>query len=471
MMKFIAGILLALLVAPSVHARKTKGCLDRRDVQELEEEFEWESKNEKFKEWDLCDSSNLTYKTFSALIYMKSLKFNQTTFGPLQTNVIGRSPYEYFKDRVKKIVFQPNSDHDCNPTKKNNVIVWGFLAYARPDDRSMNICEFAETLSQISLVKMFVHEARHLDGSKFNHIVCEQGNFSSSAQKNCDESLEDNGAYAIGIEFNRKFFSTTTINPALRQEARNQSVIDLYSRFNKLPLGITSGALLQDYQGTLTHFDGKKWIPVSEGNKNEMLSRHWEWPMLFDFTFSAVKPLLLTNNSVARTNAPKFENNLNRALKQITFPEIIDAYNGMYASCYLAKDRVVCTPADGDVYKLDLKEIHPVKLFTSSSSLVASTDSIYILDDKGLLHQIPDDVSELLKATEESLPIKKTLLPALRIDAWKNNRENLIVLSLDGKIGFANATERKYTPIPMLQNQKFKEMYSPFFYSPKLRDL
>jgi hypothetical protein len=73
-----------------------------------------------------------------------------------------------------------------------------------------------------------------MDAGGYDHAVCISGeNFDRAS---CDETYENGGAYAIGVEFLMKVSQTQRFDSALRERARTMAEKALRERFNTSPV-------------------------------------------------------------------------------------------------------------------------------------------------------------------------------------------------------------------------------------------
>jgi hypothetical protein len=468
-MKFFMLLLLIFLSTANGLALENSTCLKSRDVKALQSQFDWVSKNPKYPKLETCNASDLSFRIANALLYLKGLRFNTSTADISQLNALGQDPYSFFTERVDSIVFEGPESEVCATEQKNGVILWGTHGYATLKDRTMHICEFAGTLSALRIAQFLVHEARHMDGEQFNHVACNHGEYAKTPRFYCDNSLEEGGAYSVGVEFNRKMAKSNLISPALKQQVRNQAIIDLYYRFNRLPLGISEGALLQDEAGTISFFDGIVWQIVKLGSPGNLLVRYWELPMLYSHDGNLPQFIF---PGKAEANGWYFEDLFKKILKDSKMTDLLDVYHGPMYSCYLFKTRVQCTSSRDAVFEMNFSSIRPVKLFSTSSFMIAKMNSVFILDQDGILHALPEEISKLPQLNESSLPKTRIPYPSLRLDFWQGQAsEKLIFLTPSGELKWVSVKEHKEFSYPLVRDVKFTDMYSPYFYSPKLRDL
>jgi hypothetical protein len=474
------ALLSVLMTGTSVWAET---CLNPVEIKELHSDFQWHLGGVDQPVVHFCNETDLTYKIMDGLLYLKTLQFNVDTAQELSMGVLGKNPYGYFKTRIHDIVFDGESkgcEKQILPDGSSAV----FYEYVDEGSHTMHICGPASVLSKLSIAQLFSHEARHVDGKGFNHVHCEKSVLRKFDSLMCDTDLSSQGAYGVGVEFNRKFYRNLKNNPALRQLARSQALLDIIQRFNKLPLGIKEGALLQDQAGVLSFFDGQELEFVRHGDKSDLLVRDDVYPWIYNLESGLAKTIF----PAARINNARFEpaqaylkplsadkvpftlgqRRLNETISRKELPELLNVYHGEYI-CYLLTTRLLCRTEDDAFLELRFHQFKPVRLVESSAPGVLQA-RVAILDTDMKLHPLPQDIKTLEKISDADLPAVPWPKDVLRMDAWNDSKEALM-LTVTGEIKTTPLESFKPKPVPNLAAKRFKDMLAPYFYSTKLRDL
>jgi hypothetical protein len=480
-MKFLGLALFSVLMGGTSAWAET--CLNPVEVKELRSDFQWHLRDADQPVLRFCNETDLTYKILDGLLYLKTLQFNVNTAQELSMGILGKNPYAYFKSRIHDIVFDGESkgcEKQILPDGSSAII----YEYVDEGSHTMHICSAASILSKLSIAQIFTHEARHVDGKGFKHVHCEKSILRKFDSLMCDTDLSSQGAYAVGVEFNRKFYRNLKNDPALRQLARSQALLDIIQRFNTLPLGIKEGALLQDQAGVLSFFDGQRLEFVRRGHQSDLLVKDDDYPWIYNLESGVTKSIF----PAARVNNTEFESaqaylkplsadqvpftlgqqRLNETISRKELLELRGVYHGGDI-CYLLATRLLCRTTDDALLELRFHRFKPARLIVSSVP-GALPAAVAILDTDMKLHPLPQDIKTLGKISDADLPTVPWPKDVLRMDAWNGSKEALL-LTVTGEIETTSLESFNPKPVPSLAAKRFKDLLAPYFYSTKLRDL
>ncbi|RYZ97319.1 MAG: hypothetical protein EOP11_22230, partial [Proteobacteria bacterium] len=187
-------LLLAWIAYAALPAAAFAECLETKAVEGIRADFSLESPEGAPVTIDACDERSTAYAALRTLIFVKELPPLDLAKSEFNQNFITTSPYQFFKDRVKKLVIDERKDSEACPDER--------LAFVSPymrEDKKFWVCPNAANFGVITLSSAFIHEARHEEGGEYAHKVCATGAYAN--QLSCDQNYADGGAYAIGLEY------------------------------------------------------------------------------------------------------------------------------------------------------------------------------------------------------------------------------------------------------------------------------
>jgi len=199
-------------------ARAEFNCPDPQKILALSHEFEILKTSPRVNT-EMCGGNSMLVTLAKSLGFLRELG-NLEPVPARSPDWIGASPYEFFKARVKKIVLDDGDD--CVG-----------LAQVWPSERAQGIihlCTRARDYDSLVLSEALVHERRHLENEPHDHVTCWSGQ--NYRRESCDESYEEGGAYAVGVEYLMRISQTTRLDRPLRDRARELALTALRERFN-----------------------------------------------------------------------------------------------------------------------------------------------------------------------------------------------------------------------------------------------
>lgn len=439
-------------------------CLDSAQVQSVLKAYEILHWDDDKNDWvgnskiDNCDAASLVHKTVRSILFLQQLPRFAVAPGGVNSQVTIEGPANFFQKRISKIYIE-SAKHSGDAGACGGQ---GVIAFVKSSQPEMYICPafgspfFTDLMSSAVLV----HEARHTEG--YEHDLCLHGPYAKNdlPYGACDSSFEAQGSYGIGAGYVLNVYQGTK-NEALRQEARANIVDDLITRFNKFPLEIQPGALLQKENGVVSFYDGKNHVLSQLKNLKVMAIRD-------------IFPVYFGNDGSVKTYS--FSKTLKDSLgafakwyREKTTPaqhnSLLDVYYGSI-SCLLFEKSLHCGIGDPNAKDVDiaLNDIRPLRLFSDETGTVLS-----ILDEDGVLHALPLNYSELIDATESDFQIISEPMEIMsRSDLDKNAA---IAVKLDGSLVYTpDAVNKPWSPLKEFKGQKFLKVM-PFLWSQKLENL
>ncbi len=281
-----------------------------------------------------CDNSNMGYRIRKSMMNLgKMFGFNsRSQWGP---SVIGTNPYNFVMDRIEYLQIIYKEDEHCD---------WftnGYFQDLTGKDpkkfRSVTICPSAKYNSDVNLMALMLHEARHADDK--SHTTCTYGPIAMLKDKYaCDSSFEDAGAYAVSTEFYLAASKHPSLTPAQRQSARSSGIQLLIGRFNKLPKGLQFASVLFPAAGGAYVFDGQREIKIISA-----------LPAGYQLMLRPSNPVLVQKNTgktVSYAFSPeKLAESVDQVLEDFDKklrPTFVDQAEFGDMSCYLFAHKLAC---------------------------------------------------------------------------------------------------------------------------------
>lgn len=409
----------------------------------------------------LCDNDNFINKLARGFVFLRNVQRSSRISD--QTSIVSREGAEnYFKKRISQLLVE-TKNHD--PVCFEN----GVVAFVRPRQGPyMHLCPngFHRYSTPLMISYIMLHEARHMDG--FSHVVCEQGPLKEIFGKNeaCDESYELQGSYGVGTGYLLEVYRNTA-DPVVKQEARANAVVDFLQRFNRLPLEMKAGVLVQSGDHELSFFDGKnKTAIVSTPEAIQVASLRTGIPTLF-LADGTVKSYFFSKSLTDSdgTFAQSYRSNLSAAERADTKDVF---FSGGY-SCFLFKMKLLCGLGDKKV-AIHFRDIKPVQFLRSSKSSLVPGNILYIVAEDGYLFALPTTLNELLKITDES-QLKRSLGSYNLLSLVPGFNQDELAVTFGGHIFKYSPKNKDWTPVEVYKETNNKKILSPFTWSQKLEQL
>lgn len=382
-----------------------------------------------------------TKRLAEALAFLETLPNAPTAKDEFDRNVLDAKPADFFKHRVRTIVVGAADSSQCEG---------GHLAFVSPsarEEKRMWVCPLTERYDVVTVSAALVHEARHEDGAEFDHQFCHSG--PNKGKMACDESYEQGGSYAVGLEYLVKLARNPELPPEIRKQARAAAVRDFLSRFNVAPLDIRNGALLEKEDGQLVFYDGSGLlaldIPHAPG---QVLTVRGGLPVFFERD-------QVTQFDYAPTLGPAFTDLLVRDYLATKPEDLLDVLYADQYACMLLVSKLRCYRPDRTVVERAY-EFTPERFVYAPFSRVLAAGSIFVRDSEGAHHRLPDDFA----GPWESAPLTlKAIAP------WPGGE---ISLEADGRVHVLSYRTRRWDDGPA---GVYRRLIAPFSWSTRLNAL
>lgn len=419
---------------------------------------------------DLCHSQSLTARVFRSLIDLKNLKELDATPSDINKNLIDVLPFEFIKQRVKTIHLDTNEKSStCQP---------GVVAYVRNSTtKTLYVCPFAATLTNIALQSNLMHEARHLDDPKYvpgsydknhpdietayPHTLCQEGDFKD--YEACDESPISGGSYGIQTEFLIRLSHTSSLSLEDRQFARALAIIYLLDHFDSLPFVLKTGALLLSESGTLSFYDGSDAprMDLLKNIKEHQVVALRTLPTILDSVEGTAKSYV---GDVPIDTPGAFSKIYREQFDAEKKSQVLDVYYGGMTACFLFSDSVYCEMGKDSVNMRLPEGFIPVQFNIMS---LFGGDLVMIVNPNGELYSLPLKKPSV-EWNPEQLEKNKTLVHFKSVTLLPNVF-NLGIL-LDGSL-VTFKTKDELIPVTQYQNERFKKILSPFKWAERFQNL
>lgn len=463
-MKF-SRLVTAILLSVPVFAfaeSGTRECLDEAKLLKQLKHYDFyvnEDGNGKpaHPQFNPCDPSQLIYKVLKALIDLDD--FPRLTPGEkaYDQNIIGPSATEFFRSRVRNIVFQAHDQGNCRASGVVAYVNWG-------GKETIFVCPHAGRFSEIMLMGVLLHEARHLEG--FDHVKCKYGRNASYDMDACDPSYSYRGSYAVSTELFTRLWKTEALPLAIRQEARSYAIDAFINRFNVLPLGMKNGFLVQDFEGTISHvsLDGKLQSVIESGNEN-LIVTPISFISIVMFDPDAAAGLFYSFKSeLEKVTGGIFEAAFyqgetvaeGRSLRDFSF-----FLEGDY-HCFLFDSEIRCLNSN-EKRSVELSHLKARHFVAYGNRFGFTTvDGEFFLLPKGFIQR-----AEKLKVQS----LERVRNPHRFVSYVKVEPGQYIGLTVDGQVMRTNEKMTKAAVFAPLSSQRFKKAMGPFIWSKMLEDL
>lgn len=436
-------------------------CLDaKRVTQEITSSIELLSPENKPLQPDLCNESSTAFHTLRALLFLRDIPAESLGVSEFNPGLIGSSPFNYFKSRVKKLVLDEAPKSESCPDQR--------LAFVSPfsrEEKKIWICSNSIHFDLVTLSSALMHESRHLDGAEFAHKPCLIGPYKD--QFSCDDKYQDGGAYAIGLEFLVRLAKNSQLDHQLRERARQAAIVDFSQRFNTLPLDLQSGALLRkEGSDELSFYNGKTVHSLPFKIANEVVLALQAGVALFYSPLQGdVKQFSFRQDLVPARNDALVEHF--RKLPGEKQKKLLDVGYGKQLACLLLNDSLECFDREKLAFTKSLNALRPTRFLTSMDSRVLEPGVLFFFDESRTLYRIPPSAEEVRAQDPESW--KQPASELVGLARWPGGE---IALGLDGQISLLSYRTRRWTPAEgPTKDDRYRQLLAPFYWSTKLQDL
>lgn len=452
MFKTLFGIILILLVNSAAQAADS--CLDAARVEaEIFSQFQIVTEDSKIQ-YDNCDDGNILRKFAEALLFLKDTQVGAAP-ADIDLGILGNSPFGFFTDRISTVVFDAKANRRCASS---------VMAYVLSNEKStMHICPYLNQFDAFTMSSTLVHEARHVEG--YSHARCAHGLMAVTDSAACDPNYHQyKGSYATGTEYEIKVSYSPEVSGLIRQQARSRAVVGLLERFNELPLGMKTGALLQTTKGAVLFFDGEKATEIMQVPAGSILTSRSSLPTFFDRIGAQVQSYIF--GGVFVSTAGEYADTFRRKFSAQEREELLDvSYTGDY-SCLLFKDKLRCgADTDADV-EISLAGLEPVQFLSSTNSILVEKNALNIATRDGAVYNLPVFWKDFQQMPGKTLPRDPDLKNVVSLGPWQNNQE--IVVSTDGRVLLFSGRQKPWGKVEGLPLETFEKLIAPYYWSPRL---
>ncbi len=457
------------LITPRVWCEETSQCLSKSAVTEVAARYDFHTEEEvngsPAERFAPCDPSSLSYKTFSALIFLRTLKHPVAGLEQWAQSCGGSpcTPDQLLNRHFHTIVFSRSSQSYCTEP--------GVAAYAAKD--ALHICPQAKGSTITYLASALIHEARHLDNPKFRHVQCPRGPLKNLEM--CDDSFSQEGPYAFQTAFLLSLLKSEGLPADFQIEARIEAYDLIVNHFRILPWGVRPGVLFQGRDGRLSFFDGRELedVKVEPVSPDSLMANRFGMPVFFDARNRSAKAYIFSSRLVDVTGA--YARNFKSAktppkILAISFcgePCVPDKSRDDY-SCQLFRDQLLCNPTLDPSSRLVIP--FDDKRPTAFVNLGARRGIVW---EDGNVSLLPMNYRELSRSNAAQWPrvsnphrlIRAAPVPLL------SGKTAILGLTDQGVVVIATPDLMSTEPMPQCAGMRPKEIIGPVWYSRELVDI
>lgn len=365
-------------------------CLDRAELSAVERDFTITSEDA-VPNYVHCYRTNQRYVVSKALYDLKKLGRLMRAQPEFDPGHLTENPYEFFRERVREIVLVTAESRSCQAGgslfRKNEDL--------RAERKRLYVCPGLTEMKPPDIVRTFIHESRHNDGERYDHVPCET-NKKTGEDLRCDPSYEFGGAYGVELELAIRIAFSRELNSVLVNSAKRSAAYTALNKFNARPLGIRDGVVLKTADGEIKFYDGKIVETITS------------FPESYQTLLTANKLVSVVDSEKARfTN---YNHDPERSQVLLHFPALQEAdpieriqfldfadYRGMF--CRLQVRKLVCQDARKAEVKAELAlDFIPLSFVRVTEPGFLETGKLYVLSGGGRFHEVPATVAQLREA-------------------------------------------------------------------------
>lgn len=405
-------------------------------------------------QYNSCDPENAANKIQQALDFIEAFPAAKNSLAELHSNFLGDSLSQFFNAHIETILFE-TEEHSSMCRK------FGLQAYHQDgEDKILHVCPGIVAFSALTISSYLLHEARHQEGSKYDHTNCESGYYFNLDA--CDATFDFGGSYAIGAEFKIRASRNEGLSQATRHEARALAMADLVDHFVKPPLGLKQGTVLLSEEGTLSFFDGENLSELATGISPSTIVSIRDLPVFYDAAHATVKDIAFDSNP---TDTPGMLARIFREMPESERKDVVDIFYGDKA-CVLFTDRITCYGI-GDPKTIALPAgVRALQIMTTDP-LTSLDARAYILSEEGKAYTIPQGKNRDEWSTEGIVNIEA--LDSYR-GLTKLPKVGVMGIMMNGEIA-TRLPNQPWVPLTAFQGMKFRKLMGPMFWSPSLKTL
>lgn len=412
-----------------------------------------------------CDLNNVAYLTVKAFLYLKDLPILDESH-PFDQRLLKRSPYGYFRDKIKAVSFESDSascDVDV-AAAYYNVHTPGVLHVCADPANSVRFHDVVRTAG------MLLHEARHSESPA--HEMCRHGVLAGVGVEACDRSYEAGGAWALETEFYLKLVRTPGVGAQVRERARGMAVEILVTAFNQPPLGIREGVVLKRNDGTVLFTDGKSREVMLPKLPQDAVIATWVPPVasvsLNIFRAESARPLTYYFSSRKMVEQATIGIDENHAqLPVAQRHQLRDIFRTDNYWCWLYARSMVCWSTATDAVEIALNFEATGVAYGRDSGVMPSGPMIRSSD--GNYFALPEDIDVLRRWGLSGLrPVDNELDAIAAIKAGTSGRNEEFVLFPDNRLFLYRFGRRVKEFEP---GGKYERIYGPVNWSRRLEEV
>lgn len=389
-MKYLIYIIITVTLLGWLAFSKDSICLDEAKVNQLLKlgDFEFQNLDMSTVQTALCSPEDKRYQLLDILMFLYYTDTSDTA-GPVnvnghQLNIIGTSPYTFFKERVKKIIYDESKDSYC---AREDVSSFGYSNYGS----EIYLCPFffSADLAKVTRAAAILHEARHSEG--FHHVTCQSGD-KAGAHDSCDSSLEFNGSYAVALEYLLRLYNskTTNLSEQDKVDLRFYIMNNTNDNFNEQIIPIVQGITAVKSNGQFIFYDGKKFRTIYQKENDYITS----------YEHLSRGPIVINKNVTkgflgGLTPIP-FPKHTALGSNFLDMTSLMSITMDSMTSCKLYTDLLSCYSSDDNkIYSSKLKISDVSYLFTADRDQSYMPFGMYMGTKEGQLYRIPDNINGL----------------------------------------------------------------------------
>ncbi len=417
-----------------------------------------------------CASEDFTRTIVQALKQLQELPPLPALHGAWQSDILGSSPWDFFKNAVQTIQLDtdPLSLKCPNSSTTSGAVTLAFVSGIKP--KTITLCPALQRLSPMEIMSNLLHEARHLpepltmeNTSSFEaahqHVFCDNGPLAHSFA--CDTNYNDGGSYAVNMEFLLKLSHSTDVDENLRSQARTSALSYALSHFNQLPQEKNQGLLLIDSKQSIYFYDMKtaELQLLTKAPASTSFSTLRSIPTFFNSqdgdvtSFNGGDFFSHTEGTMAE-DFRHFHFEKRHALK--------DVYYGNTYACFLYEQRLECENSQQTI-SLTLPE--KAVQFAPMAEPLNGTDLVHIVGASGALYMLPTArplsewcAGDLVETANFRNFLGVAILPQLKRYALTN----------EGRVVHMGPNLQA---VENLEGFHFQKMIGPYYWSRSLQEL
>jgi hypothetical protein len=424
-------------------AQATDSCLDQKLVDEIRQSLQLQTAD--LDKFDRCNPNTNTYKLLEALILAKTITFEQNDLGkPFNQNILPNDFWGYFSQRARVVV----DETSC----KTGVLafVYGFAG-----DGVVHICpeSYTDRITKFERAETMLHEVRHFEG--YGHVTCTRGPRDGQAGA-CDDSIDENGSYAVTVESLTKMALKAKNLP--RMQRTMVSILALTYANETFNTPIQARDLTAFY---LVGNDGKGYIYSDKGlvevanlGADKVISRT---------NALAVFPADKSNAYTANVFEPSLDKSPAMGMFSAEYnslpiasrPEVVDILNLGYLSGSVTAHELKVTLLEEDSDTVVPLQWTAAAVYSGQEYGAADKDSVYVANEAGEMFRVQFAPGH----NYQMLPVENTLQAFKSVAVFNGAR---VALNKSGQV--LTEDSGHWVLFPATEKKTFNQMTRPFLW-------